>query len=249
MIYNGNIYYNIPMTGPVDATFRLVASFVVDDIASGKRIYEGLSADEVYTFTIELQKSWFDSVFALKESSGLSLKYEVFEDFFPDDIDNITAMIMGYCSNPSITADDELPNYEDALLGGVDLNTICEYFSISTSDILKLLFVSDGIEIDSATIDSDLINYVDYYKSGEYDEEYFKESMEVFDQDCPMFEIGLNLVSKIFMDNDDFLSNLIREHGDNVPGIEKLEDVEYEKLEQLCESFMASLRAKFGVTC
>lgn len=236
------------MTGPVNATFRLVASFVVDDIASGKRIHEGLSAEEVYTFTIELQKSWFDSVYALKESSGLSLKYEVFEDFFSDDIDNITDMIMGYCSNPSITADDELPNHEDALLGGVDLNAICEYFSISTSDILKLLFVSDGIEIDSVTIDSDLINYVDYYKSGEYDEEDFKESMEAFDQDCPMFEIGLNLVSKIFMDNDDFLSNLIREHGDNAPGIDKLEDVEYEKLEQLCESFMASLRTKFGVT-
>ena len=243
------LYSNIPVIEPVNATFRLVSSLVVDDIASNKRIYEGLSADEVYTFTIELQKSWFDSVFALKESSGLSLKYEVFEEFFSDDISNITPLIMGYCSNPSRTADDELPNYEDALLGGLDLDSICEYFSISTSDILKLLFVSDGIEIDSVTIDPDLINYVDYYKSGEYDEEYFKEAMGVFDQDCPMFEIGLHMVSKVFMDNDDFLANLIREYGDNVPGIDELEDAEYGKLEQLCEAFIASLEAKFGSTC
>ena len=212
-------------------------------------LYEALSAEEVYTFTIQLQKSWFSSVFELKESSGQSLKYEVFEEFFSDDIGDITSLVMGYCSNPSLTADDELPNYEDALLGGVDVDSICEYFSISTSDILKLLFVSDGIEIDSVTIDHDLINYVDYYKSGEYDEEYFKEAMEVFDQDCPMFEIGLHLVSKVFLDHEDFLGNLIRVYGDNVPGLDELEDAEYEKLEQLCEAFMTSLKANFGSLC
>lgn len=231
---------------PINADFQLIASLVVDDIASDKRIYEAPSTEEVDTFAIELQKSWFNSVFALK-GVGQPLKYEVFEDFFSDDISNITSMIMRYCSNPSLTADDELPNYEDALLGGVNLDSICEYFSISASEILKLLFVDDGIEIDSVTIHDEVIENVDYYKSGEFDEEDFKGAMKVFNQNCPMFEIGLNLVSKVFLDHEDFLGNLIREYGDNVPGLDELEDAEYEKLEHLCEVFMTSLKANFGL--
>lgn len=239
---------SIQSSEPINGTFRLVARLVVDDIANGKRIFEASSVKEVDQFTIELQASWCNSVVTLKDSAGQPLEHETFNAAFSDDASKITERIMEYCSSPWFDGNDALPNYEDTLLGGAgkELDSICEYFSISTEDILRLLFDYEGIEIDSVTIDADLIADADRFKSGEFSKEEFIEALEAYVGSCPMFEVELHLVMKSYLDHEHFLGRVVEQFWENVPGWDDLEDAEYEKLERVCAAFITSLKQSLG---
>ena len=176
----------------------------------------------------------------------MSLKYEVFSEFFSDDINKITDRIMDYCSNPSWDADDELPGHIDGLLLGIqELYPLCKYLSISEQDVLKMLFTNDGIEIDSVTINPELIRRVEEFESGEVDKEEFEDELKEFDGNNPMFEVELHLTMKSCLNYNNCRERFEKEFNDCVPGIENIESAEYAKFIQLCNAFAESLVKEF----
>ena len=238
--------HNIQHTEPINATFKLVDRLVIDDIKFDQRIYSAYSAEYRDNFIIPLQKSWFESVFALKGSAYMSLKYEVFSDYFSDNINKITDRIMEYCSNPSWDAEDELPGHIAGLLLGIqELYPLCKYLSISEQDVLKLLFTNDGIEIDSVTINPELIRCVEEFESGEINEDEFKGELKEFDDNNPMYEVELHLMMQSYLEHENCREKFEEEFNNKIPGIENIESAEYAKFVQLCNSFVASLVKEF----
>ncbi len=237
---------NIQFTEPINATFKLVTRLVIDDKEFDQRIFSAYSAEYRDEFTIPLQKSWFDSVIALKGSAYMSLKYEVFSEFFSDDISKITDRIMEYCSYPWCDGADELPRHIDGLLLGIqELYPLCKYLSISEEDVLKLLFTNDGIEIDSITINPELIRCVVEFESGEINKDEFEEELKAFDDNYPMFEVELHLMMQSCLNYDNCREKFEEEFNDHIPGINDIESAEYAKFKNLCDSFVASLVKEF----